>query len=386
METETIRKQAYEAFTAEDYITAIDKYYQIIMTNQYQLGDLNLLGIAYIQNGNFEEAMILFTELIKSFPDYTACRMNLSVVRSAVLEKLEMPPERKIQLLNDALHYNPTNVNILCQLAEEYVKLNRYREAFIYSKIATHFEPKIIKIRILHGEICLKQDMFCNALEEFKEVLKIEPDDNVKEKIKHIEKLMEENAHKDFNAGQIICLYSRAQEVCPNLFIGSQTAAENLEELKRNKITHILNATTDLPFYFENLPEKFSYFRANMIDSVAMDITSNGILDECLKFIENAITKGGKVFVHCQAGISRSGSIVVAYLMKTQHLTYEEALIRARKVRGCICPNAGFEKQLKNKLFPEPKQTTPIISKPFPVSNGFPKPLLSKITHFHLFQ
>lgn len=36
----------------------------------------------------------------------------------------------------------------------------------------------------------------------------------------------------------------------------------------------------------------------------------------CNRFIRQAIQQGGQVFVHCYAGVSRSATIVVAYLMQ----------------------------------------------------------------------
>ncbi|KAL3464018.1 protein-tyrosine phosphatase-like protein [Aspergillus heterothallicus] len=55
----------------------------------------------------------------------------------------------------------------------------------------------------------------------------------------------------------------------------------------------------------------------------------------------------GRVLVHCNQGISRSGSVVVAYIMRYLSLPYAAALATARKSRGLITPNVGFEYQLR---------------------------------------
>ena len=47
------------------------------------------------------------------------------------------------------------------------------------------------------------------------------------------------------------------------------------------------------------------------------------------------------------AGVSRSATIVIAYLMWTQHLKYKEALEKVKEKRPLVGPNEGFEKQLE---------------------------------------
>lgn len=55
----------------------------------------------------------------------------------------------------------------------------------------------------------------------------------------------------------------------------------------------------------------------------------------------------GKVFVHCAMGISRSGALVLAYLMICQGLSLTEAIVAVRQNRD-IGPNSGFLEQLRH--------------------------------------
>jgi protein-tyrosine phosphatase len=55
----------------------------------------------------------------------------------------------------------------------------------------------------------------------------------------------------------------------------------------------------------------------------------------------------GKILVHCLAGVSRSATIVIAYLMKTQNLPFEQAYEVVRQKREFANPNQGFRKQLE---------------------------------------
>ncbi|VVA27177.1 PREDICTED: dual specificity [Prunus dulcis] len=66
-------------------------------------------------------------------------------------------------------------------------------------------------------------------------------------------------------------------------------------------------------------------------------------LDVCVDFID----KKGSVLVHCFAGVSRRAAIITAYLMRTEHLSQEEALGSPRQSCEFVCPNDGFLDQLK---------------------------------------
>ena len=63
-------------------------------------------------------------------------------------------------------------------------------------------------------------------------------------------------------------------------------------------------------------------------------------------------TQKGPVYVHCHAGISRSPSLVIAYIMKYHQppcgRSMAAALEFVRSKRGCVDPNPGFVIQLKD--------------------------------------
>jgi len=70
--------------------------------------------------------------------------------------------------------------------------------------------------------------------------------------------------------------------------------------------------------------------------------------DACSTFIADALSKGGAIFVHCQAGQSRSPTIVAAYLMREERLTALHALESIKRIRSVIRPNCGFLDQLRS--------------------------------------
>lgn len=126
-----------------------------------------------------------------------------------------------------------------------------------------------------------------------------------------------------------------------NLYIGNISTATNRELLQREGITHIIDI---LSHKFEPFTEDFEYLHIAAHDSPDCDLTYN--LPVTNMFIRNAIKKGGKVFVHCMGGVSRSVSIVLAYMMTTSDEHINAILNEIKEVRPIAQPNTGFMKQL----------------------------------------
>ena len=73
---------------------------------------------------------------------------------------------------------------------------------------------------------------------------------------------------------------------------------------------------------------------------VILDTSFKHNLHTCLR------EAGGKVLVHCRMGISRSGSTVIAYVMKKMNKSLAEAMEYVVSKRGIVNPNPGFIEQL----------------------------------------
>nr|KJB46201.1 hypothetical protein B456_007G352400 [Gossypium raimondii] len=68
-------------------------------------------------------------------------------------------------------------------------------------------------------------------------------------------------------------------------------------------------------------------------------------LDACIDFIDRS-RKEGSVLVHCFAGVSRSAAIIMAYLMRAEQLSQEDALESLKQSCEFVCPNDGFLEQV----------------------------------------
>jgi atypical dual specificity phosphatase len=103
-----------------------------------------------------------------------------------------------------------------------------------------------------------------------------------------------------------------------------------------------------------------TYHRLSISDSTFSSISK--IADAACETIHSAIVAStsssknsgggngngdGQILVHCFAGISRSPTVVAAYLMKRKGMTLKAALGQIIRVRPQVSPNAGFLKQLK---------------------------------------
>uniref|UniRef100_A0A3Q3SJE5 Dual specificity protein phosphatase n=1 Tax=Mastacembelus armatus TaxID=205130 RepID=A0A3Q3SJE5_9TELE len=141
---------------------------------------------------------------------------------------------------------------------------------------------------------------------------------------------------------------NHVDEVWPNLFIGDITVANDRYSLWKLGITHVLNAAHGKihcqgshNFYGSTV----DYYGVPADDSPSFDL-SHYFLPSA-DYIQNALdTADARVFVHCAVGVSRSASLVLAYLMIHHHYTLLEAINRIKEHRW-IFPNIGFLKQLR---------------------------------------
>ncbi|KAL8162304.1 hypothetical protein V2J09_013793 [Rumex salicifolius] len=177
-----------------------------------------------------------------------------------------------------------------------------------------------------------------------------------------------------------------------NLFIGDIGDAAKVLEKGASEITHILSvlssssisffrewrSTLSIPateirkVYFEeskedddgseedsapSSSEKLLYsleyagkeLKVTRMAVPVMDVERENLLDYldvCLDFIDES-RKQGSVLVHCFAGVSRSAAVTTAYLMRSEHLSCEDALESLKQSCKFVCPNDGFLHQLK---------------------------------------
>ena len=129
------------------------------------------------------------------------------------------------------------------------------------------------------------------------------------------------------------------QEVVSNVFITNFAGAKNRERVFSKNITHVLCCDSMAPLTFE---KELLYKRVGFADNTNVRIP----FADCFEFIDEARKGGGRILVHCLAGSSRSGAVVVGYTMKEEKISLDDALKKAQEKRPLILPNPGFMEQL----------------------------------------
>jgi len=147
-----------------------------------------------------------------------------------------------------------------------------------------------------------------------------------------------------------------------HLWLGSFAAISDPDLLRKHRISHLVQVL-DVPWLPPVNDPNMTVTRIDIMDIPSADLKSH--LDDACARIEKSLAAGKNVLVHCQQvhlsflsltfpltlsslkGISRSASVVIAYLIKNHGMSYEFAFAFVKKYRACIKPNSGFAKCLK---------------------------------------
>jgi protein-tyrosine phosphatase len=137
-------------------------------------------------------------------------------------------------------------------------------------------------------------------------------------------------------------------EIINGLWLGSQDAAEDKESLDLCNIFHII--TLREPQHKEEVEGKDqkdrTYQRIWIQDKASADLSLHwlSILTTLKSCLENKPKK--PVLVHCRAGISRSASVVAAFLIHRYNLKSADEAIELICRKRIVSPNEGFHRQL----------------------------------------
>ncbi|KAF7799690.1 hypothetical protein EIP86_010932 [Pleurotus ostreatoroseus] len=156
---------------------------------------------------------------------------------------------------------------------------------------------------------------------------------------------------------------SKASRILPRLYLSSYRVAASEEELDELGITHVVSVLEYPPDYSSE--DKYKTLRIRIEDTLQANILEH--LETTTAFIRDALAENAtnKVLVrtltpsipvcvlimrrqvHCMMGVSRSATVVCAYLVATTPMIASEALAFVRERRSIVRPNSAFQQQLE---------------------------------------
>lgn len=125
------------------------------------------------------------------------------------------------------------------------------------------------------------------------------------------------------------------------IYLGRGEQATNEKIVADLQLTHVINIGSE---HASPFTDRILYLNIKLDDSPSSDLKVFFL--KAFQFISEAFSKGGHILIHCNLGVSRSSTIMIAYLMKSKQWTLKEAHDFVRDRRTCIRPNRGFLKQL----------------------------------------
>lgn len=142
---------------------------------------------------------------------------------------------------------------------------------------------------------------------------------------------------------------AKISKVTSNIFIGNKYAILEKEDVfKENNINVVISALTEEEYEDDMIGSEdfqgMEWYRFVIDDCQFFDIYSH--LFEVHYIIQEAVREDKRVFIHCAAGVSRSATLLLGYLMLEKGMMCDDALDYLRKFRPEVDPNPGFMRQL----------------------------------------
>ncbi|XP_006894855.1 PREDICTED: dual specificity protein phosphatase 18 [Elephantulus edwardii] len=134
---------------------------------------------------------------------------------------------------------------------------------------------------------------------------------------------------------------SGLSRVTSSLYISSAMAANNRHMLSSHQITTVINVSVEVT---NTRYEDIQYMQVPVADTPISRLCD--FFDPIADHIHSVEMKQGRTLLHCVAGVSRSATLCLAYLMKYHAMSLLDAHLWTKSCRPIIRPNNGFWEQL----------------------------------------
>jgi protein tyrosine phosphatase len=130
-----------------------------------------------------------------------------------------------------------------------------------------------------------------------------------------------------------LIVMEKPDQVHPGIWIGSYSSVVN-DDLMNNQIDVVLNMAIECDYTLKQ--PKTQLVKIGIEDG---RLTNVGVFRKAAEVINNARLNGQTVLVHCAAGVSRSATAVLAYLMIHESMGWADGLAYVQKSRSCVNPH-----------------------------------------------
>lgn len=142
--------------------------------------------------------------------------------------------------------------------------------------------------------------------------------------------------------------YTLWSKIDANAWIGGDEPAEDAEFLAEHRIGAIVNLAIEL--HDRPSDRSIACIKVGTDDNV---LANCGIFEAAAESIDRAIREGLRVYIHCAAGISRSVTAYLTYLLIFQKIPWSEGLASVRAKRPVAHPHPLLIRSVMRDLGPD---------------------------------
>ncbi|KAJ7272544.1 protein-tyrosine phosphatase-like protein [Mycena haematopus] len=138
-----------------------------------------------------------------------------------------------------------------------------------------------------------------------------------------------------------------ASLIVPRVYLSDYFSARDAKLLAQLNITHVISILERDPTIPECIPDDHRLHISSVADRADANIQQ--YLTQTTEFITAALAENenNNVLVHCFQGVSRSATVVCAYIVATTYMTASESIAYVQSKRSIVSPNSGFRHQLQ---------------------------------------
>jgi protein-tyrosine phosphatase len=140
--------------------------------------------------------------------------------------------------------------------------------------------------------------------------------------------------------------YLRMSKILPRLWLSGAGEAYDGSFLRYGKITHVLNCAEELSARPQQYGTDVVIQHIPMEDDESPEVELQIL--KAVNQLQDWYRQEYRVLVHCRAGISRSPTVVIAWMMLCNNMSFDDAWKKVVAARNYIRPNDYFMKFLKN--------------------------------------